>query len=265
MPPQGIRIAGNPSPIPVGIEVSISTTNGTDRITTYKGETSQMIAAFGNLIVGSQEGVFRQDGAVSTITVRTKSVAHAGQEEVSRDTLDLQMNESQKSIFSNPEFAGLTANDIFDIQTAESDMAAIPGNDDTARANRLAVRTALAATPNGTSKVTAFDLRAEDNGTFTYLTPTLTYTKNVSPDYSTKLDVLTAGRIYSTADLPIPSELFSLFDIPLATSNIGVRPNYALAWLKTVGVNLAADGGVQLVQRFTYDAYSLFLYDGTHD
>ena len=267
MNPGNFIIAGNPIPAFTAFQYYRSSSGQIETTNIFEGEFGQCAAYMPIASNGANEVRLSKSGVMGRLEVTRRIAEGQESEEQSIDTLDLSFNETPISIFFNPYFVGLDAQDIADINVCKDEILAIEGNTDSDRAQREAKSAELLASSAsvGALKQEALEMLLEGAETYVYFSPVLVYTRNVSQNFATQLELSDVGTCFSTANLPIPSGLMSGITVPNVSNSIGVRPGYDLGWLKTARMNTTADGDRQLVTQFTYGSYSTSLYSGTFD
>jgi hypothetical protein len=257
MAASGSIIYGDKQPKQIALNVSRHPIDGTIYRITYKGEITAMQSAFVQLTNGAVNAELTQNDNIGIITADFKNVA--GSQTPIPSTLELQFNEIEKSIFANPYYEALTHSDCLAVTSAWSRAEALTGTDSEQAAELVAIEAALNTGTNAALKLSAYQLGKFDNvRTYKYLQPTITYTRVVWPDYSTAFAIADCGLIYIVPN--VPSNLFPWFVLPAVANTIGAPAGSQLGWYKTARATTVADGGIQLVEQYTYDAWPTALY-----
>lgn len=261
MPSAKSIIVGDAQPKQISLNVSRHPIDGTIYRITYKGEITAMQAAFTQLTNGSVNAELTQNDNIGTITADFKNVA--GSATPIPSTLELIFNEVEESIFRNPNLVALTAEDIFTLTAAWNEADQITSADAPTYAERLArileITDGFTGSANASLMTDVFNFgRDAASRTYKYLQPVITYTRIVWPDYSTAFDIADCGLVFAVPN--VPSNLFPWFVLPAIANTIGAPSGYALGWFKTARASTVADGGIQLVEQYTYDAWPTALY-----
>jgi len=93
--------------------------------------------------------------------------------------------------------------------------------------------------------------------------PVLTYRRVYASDYSISLATSQEGKVFSNADIPIPSNLLGVVDTAGVTNTLALRERFGFAWLKSCSFDILSDGSQELVETYTFGSYPLHYYSGT--
>ncbi len=266
MIPPNIRAAGTKGVIEGQIASSFSRINGNSFRRTWRG-------LFSDLDLKRQWAMSQRgwtdvtlepvnDGVLGILSA-TFTGPYNGATETPLETLDLDFQELNGSIFKNPYFVSISGNRIKAIERC----IALAKDPNSKTAQVTAKTDEEGVTVNGGPggdplELDAFNLKLLGVDEYTWENPILTYTRTVSPSFPTPLVIQDVGTVWSSNAVANYLEAKAvLFAIPAVSNNIGAPTNFTLGWKKTAKLSFVSNGNCQLVEKFIYGAWSDFLYD----
>lgn len=254
--PHGVTIAGTPGPIRIGEEVARSNIRPIQHRVFWRGERTSVYAGFNSIANKATEAVYRQDGASATIEALYR------EDETYTDIVEICFNTVQREWWTMPANVTFTGEQRAMIMAFLRELEQFA--EDGATAAEIA---ALYGDIVSQLEVIAADLAHafEDifyNGdSYMALLPVITWTRVVSPIFSTPYVIEDMGKVFSTGSL-----LGALNNAGIATgtieftiadviNTIAANEKQTLGWLKTGRKVDSSDGGSHYVQEFIFDAY----------
>lgn len=268
-------IAGDKEPVKIELEIERGIGIAPRVVQVYRGERSQMESAFAKLATNANRANLRTSGSTATIEITSQTLSgeigynpdDPRVEELSRRT-----NQTQISIWDSPYFSTLVAGDIANIESTAFAILDVKTSGTAGASERAQLRTDLL---NHYGTLFAPDVvQIIANGLDFILgkvqnpivfLPVLVYRRIFVNESSIQLSASTEGTVFKTNDLPIPAALLGRIDLPQVTNTLALRAGHGFAWLKEVSSSITSDGGVELIETYTYGSYPVPFYSGTWD
>jgi hypothetical protein len=246
--------------------ISFSRINGWVLTKRYRGIHTEMAAIFNNNFraAGVHEVAIEQHEDTSECSV-TYNIPPAGITELAQETLDLDFEEKNGSIFFNSYFAAIAADPkkVASIKaTADWVRTLNPDSDD------ISARITAATTAQHYSalEIEALNMLLFDQDTYEWLNPVLTFTRVVSPAFNTAMAIGDLDTIWTSAQVAAYLDARAiLFAIPQVLNGVAGPglPGWRAGWRKKGRFQWQADGKCQMVEVFIFGVYSPLYIDRT--
>jgi hypothetical protein len=265
MIPPNVRVAGTKGVIEGQIASTFSRINGSSFRRTWRGLYGdlQLKQAWALTQAGWTDVVLEpaNDGLLGVLSA-TFTGPPNGTTEIPLETLDLDFQEINGSIFKAPYFVPISGNRIKAIERCVS-VARDPNKkttDVTAKTDDEGVT--VNGGPGGDpTELEAFNLKLLGVDEYQWENPILTYTRTVSPNFPTPLVIQDVGSIWTSAEVAnYLAAKAVLFSIPAVSNNIGAPANFTLGWKKSAKFQFISNGNCQLIEKFVYGAWADRLY-----
>ncbi len=251
--PHGVTIAGTPGPIKIGEEVERSLVRPIQHRVHFRGERTSTYAGYNSIANKSSEATYRQDGASATIDALYRD------DDTYIDIVEISFNSVQREWWTMPANATLTEVQRATIlgELRRLDAFAAEGHTGSEIADEYQDIVDNLSPPLDD----AFEDVFFNGDTYAALLPVLTWTRTVSPIYSTPFVILDIGKVFSTNSLlgALSNAGISASDIQFqiaeVTNTIAANSLQTLGWLKTGRKVDASDGGGHYVHEWIFDAY----------
>lgn len=257
--PTGITVAGNIEPIEGNLYASVSRINGWVWQRRYRGLSLEANGVFVNAInsPGVGEVVYQQEGAEAEVTI-TYTVPPYGMQEQAQETLDLDFEEKNGSIFFNDYFSSIAADPkrVATVRLVADGIRALNALTDDVAVQSAAMITKQALTAK---EQEALNFLLFDQDTYEWSNPVLTFTRVVSPFFNTSIVISDQDKIWTSAQvatyLDARAILFAIPQVLNAVTGPGL-PGWRPGWRKQGRFQWQADGKCQMVEKFTFGVYS---------
>lgn len=250
--PNGVHVAGTPGPIQISEQEDRFLTDAKERRLTFRGERVAVASQFPALALNSARATYRQDGASATAEIILKD----GESIV--DLVEIEFNEEQRAWYRAPAYADLTESQKVAVESKVQELINF-ANGEGVTATQVATRKASIEAALGVLGP-AFNDVIHNGPTYLALLPAVTWTRTVGPTFAAPFVILDIGKVFSTAamnaNLPINPQLA----ISEITNTVAANALQTLGWLKTGRYAVSSDGGVQYIQRYTFDSWPTARY-----
>ena len=251
MPPKGVTVAGNPSPIRVSQALSQSVIDSPELRYDFVGEGVGMFAAHNALAQGATRSMIRQDGPLARAEYIYKS------KDIT-DVVEIDFNQSQRNWWEAPVYAPLTQSQRLTIIGALRQIDEYAGEQGRTPTQIAAEVARLAALLGALGA--AFNEIILCGTSYLALLPVVTFTRSVSLDFGTPFLIEDIGKVFSTTAMNANVPLNPQFVVTEIISTIGVSAGHTLGWLKHGRYGISSDGSAQYIQQYVFDAYPTARY-----